>query len=41
MLDCPRTSLDSRVRGNDMNNYMNLCNQALDLSAKALLTGLL
>ena len=30
MLDCLHTSLDSRVRGNDMNNYVNLRNEALE-----------
>jgi len=29
MLDSPHTSLDSRLRGNDMNSWANLCNQAL------------
>ena len=29
MLDSPHASLDSRLRGNDMNSYANLCNQAL------------
>jgi len=29
MLHSLHTSLDSRLRGNDMNNYANLCNQAL------------
>jgi len=29
MLDSPHTSLDSRLRGNDMNSCANVCNQPL------------
>ena len=37
MLDCLHTSLDSRLRGNDMNNYANLWNQTLARSGVRLL----
>ena len=36
MLDSPHASLDSRLRGNDMNSCADLCNQALVMEASTL-----